>query len=151
MQEALAVAAQLPSGYTRTLLPAYVRSDGKPYLPFFGYTAVAFREGKPWVAALQSDSNPHWQPRHYDRPDLLNRLRELRAQLPEPRFGAVGNLCYRIWLLQCPEYLFGAMGGSSARLRLQRRMRRLYLLAARWEAGLSPAALCLCAQSARNR
>ena len=48
---ALAVAAQLPSGYTRTLLPSYVRSDGMPYLPFFGYTAVAFREGKPWVAA----------------------------------------------------------------------------------------------------
>lgn len=85
VQGALAVAAQLPSGYTRTLLPAYVRSDGKPYLPFFGYTAVAFREGKPWVAALQSDSNPHWQPRHYDPPDLLARIRERRAQLPENR------------------------------------------------------------------
>lgn len=82
---ALAVAAQLPSGYTRTLLPSYVRTDGMPYLPFFGYTAVAFREGKPWVAALKSDSNPHWQPQHYSPPDLEARIQAHQERFPGNR------------------------------------------------------------------
>jgi pyruvate-formate lyase-activating enzyme len=62
---AVAVTAQLPSGYTRTLLPAYRRDGGVPFLPFFGYTAAAFRDGKMYVAAVQTDRNPHWEPRHY--------------------------------------------------------------------------------------
>ena len=82
---ALAVAAQLPSGYTRTLLPSYVRSDGRPYLPFFGYTAVAFRDGKPWVAALKSDSNPHWQPKDYGPPDLAKRIAKHKELFPGNR------------------------------------------------------------------
>jgi pyruvate-formate lyase-activating enzyme len=93
LQGSLAVAAQLPSGYTRTLLPAYQRSDGKPYLPFFGYTAVAFREGQPWVAALQSDSNPHWHPRHYNPPDLLARIDEHQSRWPENRVLQQLQIC----------------------------------------------------------
>ena len=66
----VAVAAQLPSGYTRTLLPAYQRSDGTPYLPFFGYTAVFYRGDKFYCAAVRTDKNSSWQPQHYGRPDL---------------------------------------------------------------------------------
>ena len=90
---ALAVAAQLPSGYTRTLLLLYVRSDGMPYLPFFGYTAVAFREGKPWVAALKSDSNPHWQPEDYSPPDLEARILTHQQRFPGNRVLEQLKIC----------------------------------------------------------
>ena len=93
LEGALAVAAQLPSGYTRTLLPSYQRSDGRPYLPFFGYTAVAYRDGKPWVAALKSDSNPHWQPDHYNPPELPDRIRQRRADLPDNRVLQQLEIC----------------------------------------------------------
>ncbi|MFN8612260.1 MAG: radical SAM protein [Vulcanimicrobiota bacterium] len=85
MDGGLAVAAQLPSGYTRTLLPAYERTGGVPYLPFFGYTAVAYRDGQPWVAALQSDSNPHWLPRHYSPADLEARIAAHQERFPGNR------------------------------------------------------------------
>lgn len=90
---ALAVAAQLPSGYTRTLLPSYRRSDGMPYLPFFGYTAVSFRDGKPWVAALKSDSNPHWQPKDYSPPDLEARIRAHQDRFPGNRVLEQLKIC----------------------------------------------------------
>lgn len=82
---ALAVAAQLPSGYLRTLLPAYRKVGGVPYLPFFGYTAAAFREGQVWVAALQNDRNPHWEPEHYGPPDLEEKIQAHQARFPENR------------------------------------------------------------------
>ncbi|KAF0196362.1 MAG: Radical SAM domain-containing protein [Bacillota bacterium] len=43
------VAALLPQGYLRTLLPAYKRVQ--EVLPLFGYASVAWREGQFWVAA----------------------------------------------------------------------------------------------------
>lgn len=86
LQGALAVAAQLPSGYTRTLLPAYRRTqEGVPFLPFFGYTAAAFREGQTWVAAVQTDTNPHWEPEHYGGDDMRAALEARLAAEPDNR------------------------------------------------------------------
>ena len=39
----LAVAAILPMGYTRTLVPAFEREENAPLLPLFGYAAVALK------------------------------------------------------------------------------------------------------------
>lgn len=87
LEGALAVAAQLPSGFTRTLLPAYQRDPqrGAPFLPFFGYTAVAFRDGQPWVAAVQTDDNPHWAPEHYGGADMQAALQATLAEKPDNR------------------------------------------------------------------
>ena len=93
LQGSLAVAAQLPSGYTRLALPAYRREDGPPYLPFFGYTAVVFREGKPWVTAYQSDSNPHWEPEQYGQTDLAQKVAEKRALHPGNRVLEQLQIC----------------------------------------------------------
>ena len=41
-----AVAAVLPPGYTRTLLPAYEEEEGAQVLPVYGYAAAAFRRGR---------------------------------------------------------------------------------------------------------
>ncbi len=92
---ALAVAAQLPSGYTRTLLPALERPEGASFLPFFGYTAVAFRAGKLYAAALQTDANPHWQPESYATPDLDGLIKARLAQEPENRVLRQLEVCAR--------------------------------------------------------
>ena len=58
--EVNAVAAALPLGYTRTLLPAYVERPGAPPLPLYGYAAVAWDGGRIRVAAAPTDSLETW-------------------------------------------------------------------------------------------
>ncbi len=67
--KARAVGALLPQGYTRTLLPGYWRKADQP-LPLYGYTAVALRDDKVFVAAIQTDEPDRWDPRHYNSEDL---------------------------------------------------------------------------------
>ena len=80
-------AALLPIGYTRTLLPAYVplpahgQRPGEgtsSYLPLFGYTAVAFNDGQPQVAAMPTDDPRPWQ--HPD-PGYRKLRRRIRQRL----------------------------------------------------------------------
>ncbi len=83
--EELATAVQLPSGYTRTLLPAYQPETGADYLPFFGFTALFARGDQLYCAAVKTDDNPHWRPQDYATPDLTTAIRELRSRYPENR------------------------------------------------------------------
>src|SRR5919204_1896769 len=62
LADAVAVAAVLPPGYLRTLLPAYVEDEGAAVLPLYGYAAVASVNGRPHVAALRTDSWEAWNP-----------------------------------------------------------------------------------------
>lgn len=91
----LAVAAQLPSGYTRTLLPALARPEGAGFLPFFGYTAVAFRDGKLYAAAMQTDANPHWEPESYATPALDGLIKQRLMEEPENRVLRQLEVCAR--------------------------------------------------------
>lgn len=78
-----AVAALLPQGYTRTLLPAYMRQARERPLPLLGYTAVAMRDGALYVAARCTDDPVRWDPAHYDSVDLSRRVRaklDLRSE-----------------------------------------------------------------------
>src|SRR5476651_1558675 len=68
--EWLAVAAVLPVGHLRTLLPATVRAPGAHRLPLFGYTAVVEHDGDLMCAALRTDSFAWWEPARYGRSDL---------------------------------------------------------------------------------
>ncbi len=83
----LAVAALLPIGFTRTLLPAYVSEEReKPTaLPLYGYTAMAMRNGKLYVAALQTDDPSKWDPKVYNTPDLPQLIEEALARSPNNR------------------------------------------------------------------
>src|SRR6185437_3634292 len=80
--DGLPVAVALPHGYTRTYLPAYVKEDGAPSLPLFGYTAVADRDGELVVAAVQTDDAPEWRPAAFGTPDLAERIAALQRELP---------------------------------------------------------------------
>src|ERR1700730_9648966 len=45
-----AVGALLPQGFTRLLLPAYVKHKDTEPFPLFGYTAVVWKDGQFYVA-----------------------------------------------------------------------------------------------------
>ncbi|MEQ8201344.1 MAG: radical SAM protein [Syntrophomonadaceae bacterium] len=82
---AQAVAALLPQGFTRTLLPACVSSGLSTPLPLYGYSAVGFRGGRIWVAAIQTDQHRKWHPRHYNTESLPGRISRMLAKFPENR------------------------------------------------------------------
>ncbi|HHW12009.1 MAG TPA: radical SAM protein [Firmicutes bacterium] len=80
-----AVAAILPQGYTRLFLPAYQRKENAPGLPLFGYTAVAFKEGRLWVAARRTDEPGKWDPCFYNTPELPGLIQAKLDAYPENR------------------------------------------------------------------
>lgn len=75
-----AVAAALPLGYTRTLLPAYEARIGAPPLPLYGYAAVAWDGRQLCVAAARTDELESWSPAAHDdanvRAGIKARMRE---------------------------------------------------------------------------
>ena len=71
--ELTAVAAFLPPGFIRTLLPATRRRSEAPTLPLWAYSAVGWKAGRFWVPGLLIDSNPHWNPRYFQNDRLLRR------------------------------------------------------------------------------
>jgi molybdenum cofactor biosynthesis enzyme MoaA len=80
-----AMAALLPIGYTRTLLPAYEKVPGTEPLPFFGYSAIAGLHGRLYVAALKTDDPRKWHPRAFNAHALARLVREKRAAFPANR------------------------------------------------------------------
>ncbi len=65
------LAAFLPPGYTRTLLPAASYPAPQPSLPLWPYTAVGW-DGEAFVAAsLRTDPMDHSAAHHYDDRELL--------------------------------------------------------------------------------
>ena len=98
--EWLAVAAVLPVGHLRTLLPATVRAPGAHRLPLFGYTAVVEHDGDLMCAALRTDSFAWWEPARYGRSDLPAAVEAARRALPGNRLVdhlahcALANRCY---------------------------------------------------------
>jgi pyruvate-formate lyase-activating enzyme len=81
-QRAYAVAALLPQGFTRTLLPACVGSSGEALLPLLGYAAVGLKEGKIYVAAVQSDEHRKWHPHYYNTERLPAKINRMLKKYP---------------------------------------------------------------------
>ena len=82
---AVAAAAFLPPGYTRTLLPAtHYPAPAKP-LPLWAYTALGWRRGRFVAAAVRVDPTDHSEPRHYDDRELLPKIEECMQRSPNNR------------------------------------------------------------------
>lgn len=79
------VAALLPQGYTRALLPAGVSVPERGELPLFGYTAVGMQHGKFYVAAIPTDEDDKWNPAQFSSDQLPRLVAELKASLPGNR------------------------------------------------------------------
>lgn len=110
----LAVAAFLPPGYTRTLLPATKLQGKWPILPLWAYCSVGWRDGKFWITGVQVDPNPHWDPAFFqDDRDLALKVDRFRRDYEGNRLVlqlsrcaleyhcfAAKNVFYRRW--ECP-------------------------------------------------
>ncbi|HET9051816.1 MAG TPA: radical SAM protein [Candidatus Dormibacteraeota bacterium] len=81
----LPVAAILPVGHLRTLLPASTPASRAPRLPLFGYTAVAVSRGRPMAAALRTDTLDWWDPGLFRSADLAAAVDAARVALPGNR------------------------------------------------------------------
>ena len=101
-----AVAAILPVGYTRLLLPAYETLPGAPALPLFGYTAVAWERDRIWAAAVRSDENAKWDPAKYNGKDLKRRIDTVHKDLPENRLVEHLAHCSLEWHCCTAQNLF---------------------------------------------
>lgn len=102
----MAVAAMLPAGYTRTHLPAYEAAAGAPPLPLYGYTAVAFRRGNFYVAAVKSDANAKWDPRRYNTAELPAKVAAVKCALPGNRLVDHLANCSLAWHCCTAQNLF---------------------------------------------
>jgi len=88
-----ALAALLPIGYTRTLLPAYEKVPQAEPLPFFGYSAVAGMNGRLYLAAIKTDEPRKWHPRSFPRQKLERLVREKQTAYPNNRVIAQHAHC----------------------------------------------------------
>lgn len=80
-----AVGALLPQGFTRLLLPGYVKTDKSQLLPLFGYTAVVWKDGRFYAAARQSDNPEPWNPKNCDTRELRLGVDRLLQTYPDNR------------------------------------------------------------------
>jgi hypothetical protein len=106
-------AALLPIGYTRTLLPAYgpLRQESA-YLPLFGYTAVAFHNGEPHVAAMPTDDPRPWQ--HPD-PGYRRLRRLVRTQVAAHGSPLLKHIAHCALTYECrsAQHLFYGEGEAA--------------------------------------
>ena len=108
------MAAFLPPGYIRTLLPATHLEPRAPTLPLWAYSAVGWKDGKFWATGLFIDPNPHWNPKYFGNDRLLKRkvhtflsknpenrlLQQLSRCALEYHCFAAKNVFFRRW--ECP-------------------------------------------------
>ncbi|MEN6460209.1 MAG: radical SAM protein [Syntrophomonas sp.] len=84
IEKVTAVAALLPQGFTRTLLPACV-SQNTEALPLFGYAAVGLKNESIYVAAVQTDEHRRWHPAYYNTEGLPARINKMLKKYPDNR------------------------------------------------------------------
>ncbi|OAB35011.1 radical SAM protein [Paenibacillus macquariensis subsp. defensor] len=82
---AQAVGALLPQGFTRLYLPGYVKTDKEYKLPLFGYSAVVWKDGQFYVAAQLTDDPEKWNPMNCDTDDLNEGVKRLTEKYPDNR------------------------------------------------------------------
>ncbi len=90
-----ALGVLLPAGYTRTLLPAFVRKPDAPQLPLFGYTFACVVNDELAVAAMRTDEGEDWQPRRFAEGELEAIVRQRIAIDPRNRTLAQLSICAR--------------------------------------------------------
>lgn len=80
-----AVGALIPQGFTRLLLPGYVKIDKESKFPLFGYTAVVWKDGAFWITGRQSDEPHKWNPINFPMDELRQRVEATHERFPDNR------------------------------------------------------------------
>lgn len=88
-----ALAALLPAGYTRLLLPAYEERASAPQLPLFGYAFACVIEDALFVAAMRTDEDANWKPRAFSEGELETVVAARLADDPANRILAQLGRC----------------------------------------------------------
>jgi hypothetical protein len=91
-----AVGAVLPPGFTRTFLPAEVKAEG-PLLPQWAYTAAAWGPKGPVVWALHTDRRTHWDPSHYNGPEVKGLVKAHLRRFPNNRVLKQLEVCALVY------------------------------------------------------
>lgn len=104
------LSAVLPVGYTRLLTPAAEDNGAGPDLPLYGYTALAQRQGKLYVAARRTDDPRPWHPRRYDQREIERLIEERRREYPANRVLAHLINCARAYHCRTAQNLFYRSG-----------------------------------------
>ncbi len=116
--ECTAVAAFLPPGYIRTLLPATQLRSKAHTLPLWAYSSVGWKDGRFWATGLLIDPNPHWNPKYFTNDRLLTKRVEsvLKKKPRESSLPTTCQVCFGISLLCGQERFFSKMGMSITHL-----------------------------------
>ena len=88
-----ALAALLPAGYTRLLLPGYEEREGAPQLPLFGYAFACVIDDELYVAAMRTDEDANWRPRSFAEGELETIVATRLARDPQNRILAQLGRC----------------------------------------------------------
>jgi pyruvate-formate lyase-activating enzyme len=108
-----ALAALLPAGYTRLLLPAYVADDAAPPLPLYGYTYACVVGDALYVAATRTDERDDWAPRTFARGELESAIEARRARDPANRVLAQLEICARDYACFTAQNVFLEVGEAA--------------------------------------
>jgi pyruvate-formate lyase-activating enzyme len=108
-----ALAAILPAGYTRLLVPAYVTDRGAPDLPLFGYTFACAVDGELYVAATKTDESEQWSPRSFAAGELESLLDTRVAEDPANRVLRQVARCSREYGCFTAQNVFLAWGEAA--------------------------------------
>jgi len=108
-----ALAALLPAGYTRLLLPAYRRQADAPALPLFGYTFAGVIDDELYVAAMRTDESEDWTPRYFADGELDALLHARQATDPRNRTLAQLAVCSRDYGCFTAQNLFLERGEAA--------------------------------------
>jgi len=108
-----ALAALLPAGYTRLLLPAYRERNAAPTLPLFGYTFACALDDALHVGAMKTDEGEHWSPRYFAAGQLEGLVEERCARDPNNRVLAQLRVCALEYGCFTAQNVFRARGEAA--------------------------------------
>jgi pyruvate-formate lyase-activating enzyme len=107
------LAALLPAGFTRLLLPAYATDEGAPTLPLFGYTFACAIDDELHVAAMQTDEREDWTPRSFAEGELEAAVAACRAHDPANRVLGQLATCAREYGCFTAQNVFLGIGEAA--------------------------------------
>jgi pyruvate-formate lyase-activating enzyme len=107
------LAAVLPAGYTRLLLPAYQEDADAPALPLYGYTFACAVDDRLMVAAAKTDESESWQPRFFAEGELEALLHHRLASDPSNRVLSQLARCSREYGCFTAQNVFLGLGEAA--------------------------------------
>ncbi len=107
------LAAALPAGYTRLLLPAFAAQRSAPALPLFGYTFACVVDDRLHVAAMRTDESEDWQPRSFAAGELERIVERRLAREPANGVLRQVGLCSRDYACFTAQNVFLERGEAA--------------------------------------